>query len=130
MPWLYKIAAHSLFYRKGTDSDGDQLVTTEAYSGFPPDGKNNPAMCNVQNIGPLPTGGYMIRDFHDNAMLGVLAAYLDPSAGNQMFGRGGFYIHGDSALHPGAASHGCIILPHDVRESISRSTDRSLLVTA
>jgi len=35
-----------------------------------------------------------------------------------MFGRRGFLIHGDSKLHPGTASKGCIILPRWARELI------------
>lgn len=124
MSWIYKISQHSLFFQS---TDGNTLVTSQCYCGFPPH-VNDPAFCAVSNVGPLPPGGYMIRDFADHPMLGVLAAYLDPSAGNSMYGRGGFYMHGDSSAHPGEASHGCIILPHDTRVMLSESDDRSLLV--
>jgi len=120
LPYTYKIGLHSL-YRDGN------LVTQDGYSGFPPH-KNDAKACSIQNVGPLPFGGYTIRDFCDHPMLGVLAAYLDPSVGNSMMGRGGFYIHGDSSAHPGESSHGCIVLPHDVRLMMSECPDRWLTV--
>mgnify|MGYP001549603940 CR=1 FL=1 len=43
----------------------------------------------------------------------------DPDNGNEMFGRSGFLIHGDSKKRPGEASNGCIILPAEDRRAIS-----------
>ena len=46
-----------------------------------------------------------------------------------MFGRDGFLIHGDSIVHTGQASQGCIILPRSIREQIAASEDDELEVT-
>lgn len=46
-----------------------------------------------------------------------------------MFGREGFLIHGDSIVHMGQASHGCIILPRSIREQIAASGDDEIEVT-
>jgi len=51
---------------------------------------------------------------------------LSPSAATNTFGRSAFLIHGDNLSH--TASHGCVILRRDVRERISASTDRTLVV--
>jgi hypothetical protein len=55
---------------------------------------------------------------------------LDPDPNNNMYGRDGFMIHGDSISNPGAASEGCIIMPHFARIAIANSTDKSLQVIA
>ncbi|CAM3609059.1 hypothetical protein VA7868_03548 [Vibrio aerogenes CECT 7868] len=59
---------------------------------------------------------------------GIYSLRLRPDAGNQMFGRNGFMIHGDSRVHPGRASEGCIILRFHVRQQIWLSNDRQLEV--
>jgi hypothetical protein len=53
---------------------------------------------------------------------------LTPADGTDTFGRGGFFIHGASAIHPGESSHGCIILPRAARLQIAGSGDTDLLV--
>jgi hypothetical protein len=47
---------------------------------------------------------------------------------NNMCGRDGFMIHGDSAKHPGEASDGCIIVDLPGRKAIAASGDHSLTV--
>jgi hypothetical protein len=47
------------------------------------------------------------RDDDPHTGLGTIV--LEPCDGNEMFGRAGFRIHGDSAAHNKGASHGCII---------------------
>ncbi len=54
--------------------------------------------------------------------------YLQPDPHNQMFGRSGFFMHGDSLAHPGQSSEGCIVMPEDVRELVAASPDRGLSV--
>lgn len=92
--------------------------------------KNNPDMQNVVGQGPIPQGFYTIEPAVEGTMHGPLALPLTPEAGNHMFGREGFMIHGDSTEHPGQASHGCIILPREVREAILTSGDDLLEVAA
>lgn len=119
MSWLYGQADGKLI-RNG------QLAGV-GYSGLGA-GKNNPTMQSVKGVGPIPQGVYRIGDPFDSEEHGPFALPLAPDAANQMFGRAGFLIHGDSIEHPGAASEGCIILPRLVREAIAASGDRGLQV--
>ncbi len=107
------------------EKDGELIAT--GYSGFGA-GKNNPAMQNVPNIGPIPLGEYEIGPPHDTVTHGPHVMALTPSAGTNTFGRDGFLIHGDSKVSPGTASHGCIILPRVVREQISVSGEMRVQV--
>jgi len=91
-------------------------------------GKNNPEMEDVKNVGPLPRGAYIILSPHDSDHTGPFTMSLIPDPNNQMFGRSGFAIHGDSIKEPGTASNGCIIMPRRVREEIYKSNDKYLEV--
>lgn len=53
---------------------------------------------------------------------------LTPFIENQMCGRDGFMIHGNSVAHPLDASDGCIILNLSERKIINDSTDKILVV--
>lgn len=97
------------------------------YSGAPA-GKNNPAMQNVKDVGPIPRGKYTIGPAFDAPVQGPVTMRLAPDPANEMFGRGGFLIHGDTEP-PGFASLGCIILPHAIRAAIATNRDDELLVT-
>jgi hypothetical protein len=55
---------------------------------------------------------------------------LTPDSTNQMFGRSGFLMHGDGVKDPGAASLGCVIMPHSVREEVWNSNDHDLEVVS
>lgn len=107
--------------------DGAALGT--GYSGQP-SCKNDPAKCDQHNEGPIPPGRYMIGDPIDTPTHGPYVLRLSPDAANEMHGRSGFLIHGDSAARPGTASQGCIILPRAVREAVHASGDRLLEVVA
>ena len=102
-------------------------VAGQGYSGFG-EGKNNPAMQAVVDVGPIPQGVYRIGPPHDTTTHGPHVMDLTPAPGTDTHGRDGFLIHGDSLEHPGAASHGCIILGHDLRVKISGSGDGQLQV--
>jgi hypothetical protein len=94
-------------------------------------GKNVPATQSVHNVGPIPEGLYFIRQpVLFTVTHGPFVLPLLPDPANQMFGRFGFLIHGDSVISPGTASEGCIILARDVREKIWDSNDRDLKVIA
>lgn len=84
------------------------------------DGKNNPAMQDVKDIGPLPVGNYTIGDPVNGTHLGPLAFPLTPDPSNVMFGRGAFFIHGASITNPAMSSDGCIIQGRSVREYIAQ----------
>ncbi len=93
-------------------------------------GKNNPLLQEIHNVGPIPEGTYTIGVPHDSHTHGPFAIPLIPDGANEMFGRAGFLIHGDSIEHPGAASEGCIIMPRSVRERIMSSGETTLEVIA
>jgi hypothetical protein len=108
----------------------DREHVATGYSGAG-EGKNNPAMQNVANVGPIPRGNWTIigppTDTRDH---GPCVLRLEPAAETDTRGRSGFLIHGDSKAQPGTASHGCIILPRAVREQVWQSGDRALEVLA
>ena len=108
--------------------DGQHVAT--AYSGAG-EGKNNPALQDVPNLGPIPRGNWTIVgppvDTRDH---GPCVLRLEPAAETETHGRRGFLIHGDSRTHPGTASQGCIILPRAIREQVWQSGDRELEVIA
>jgi hypothetical protein len=76
--------------------DGVHVATGYAGHGA---GVDNPAMENVPNIGPLPQGTYTIGPEFTHPHTGPLSMRLEPDASNEMFGRGGFLLHGDNATH-------------------------------
>lgn len=110
------------------EQDGTRIAT--GYSGAG-EGKNNPDLQNIRNVGPIPVGDWTITgppaDTEDH---GPYVLRLAPAAGTETFGRSGFLMHGDSREHPGCASEGCVILPRPVREQVWKSNDRDLKVVA
>ena len=103
-------------------------IVGKGYSGAEPDGKNNPAMESVPDVGPIPRGEYQVGVPHDTDSHGPFVMSLTPLPANEMFGRAGFLMHGDSIEHPGTASKGCIIMPRPVRERVWNSGDHRLQV--
>lgn len=119
MTWTYSQSTGQLKH------DGNPVSV--GYSGFV-DGKNNPEKEDVPGIGPLPKGGYHIGKAHTSDTHGPIVMSLTPLSCTNTFGRSGFLIHGDSILKPGFASHGCIILPRNIRDAIACSGDTTLEV--
>lgn len=107
--------------------DPDGAVLCVGYSGYGV-GRNNPAMEGLANVGPIPKGLWAIGAASDRQVFGHCVMSLSPAPGTNTLGRSGFLIHGDSAIHPGYASHGCIILPGPARQKIAASRDRQLEV--
>jgi type VI secretion system (T6SS) effector TldE1-like protein len=104
-----------------------QVVAT-GYSGCD-DGKNNPAMQAVHDVGPIPQGDWTISGPPINtAEHGPYVLTLTAAASTNVFGRSGFLMHGDSIAAPGTASKGCIIMPRTAREQVWNSGDRALQV--
>lgn len=124
MTWTYEQSTGNLL-----DPNGSQIATGYAGGncGKNPEGKNNPDMQNVQCIGPLPQGMYSVNAPIDGTHLGPFAMPLVPDADNQMFGRGRFYMHGDTTPS-GNASEGCIIMPRAIREKVWVSEDHQIWV--
>lgn len=85
------------------------------------EGKNNPAMQFVKNVGPLPCGLYLIgplTDLENKRGFGPGYLVLSPNPANDMRGRSGFLAHWDKTTSdgigpaPDLASEGCIA-PYD-----------------
>lgn len=94
-------------------------------------GKNNPAMQDDKNVGPIPSGFYTIAGLIDrDPVCGEYVLVLVPDAANEMFGRTGFRWHGDSVEHPGQASHGCIVSARPLRIEAWEGTDHNLHVVS
>jgi Protein of unknown function (DUF2778) len=124
----------------GNLSHDGELVTDSGWAGHDA-GRNNPAMEADRDIGPIPRGAWFIGEAIDSQHLGPIAMPLVPYAvgddwgtalgsvdATNTYGRGGFFIHGASAINPGESSHGCVILPRVVRQQIAAGDDRILQV--
>lgn len=107
----------------------DGSLVGVGYSGAG-DCKNHPDTQPIHNLGPIPRGVYHIGRAINTVTHGPFVLPLTPDPSNEMFGRFGFLIHGDSVVNPGTASQGCIILSRDVREAIAISGDTDLQVVA
>lgn len=110
----------------------DGKLFAHAYSGRNEGeqlGKNNPALVQVRNVGPIPPGTYEIAGPpFDSATHGPYCLLLKPKIGTNTFGRTGFMWHGDSIKRPGDASHGCVVSNRYSREMAWESGDRTLKV--
>jgi hypothetical protein len=118
--WTFDTASGRLAH------DGTYAAT--GYAGHGP-GKDNPADADIPNVGPPPRGLYTIGTARTDPRLGPLAMPITPAPSTPMFGRSGFWIHGDNPVHPGDSSEGCIVLPQAARAAISSSGDTALLIT-
>lgn len=121
MTWVYDV-------KKKTFTQNGTFKFKAMYAGAP-GYKDDPKFENLEGKGPLPRGKYKITGkpfLHPHA--GPYTLRLNPYAGNTMYGRAGFLIHGDSKDHPGAASNGCIVVAPNFRHNIYESGDRELIV--
>lgn len=120
MSWTYKITS-------GAVVNPDSVQTGFGYAGHG-EGLNNPAMVSTPDVGPLPSGKYKISPAHDDPHVGKFAMRLTPDPANEMYGRAGFFIHGDNPKLNHSASDGCIILVLAIRKTIATSNDDELNV--
>ncbi|WP_313084043.1 tlde1 domain-containing protein [Atlantibacter sp.] len=120
MPWVYKVSAHT-FYLDGV------YQFDAKYSGRPGYKDDSANECIVSK-GPIPRGTYTIGEAFYHHKTKAYTMRLTPFIENQMCGRDGFMIHGNSAAHPWDASDGCIILDYQSRKTINSSTDKILVV--
>lgn len=118
--WIYEQATGRLLHDSGE-------VVGIGYSGFA-DEKNNPEAQDIHQVGPIPCGVYEIEPPRDTHTHGPFVLPLKPDPANEMHGRDGFLMHGDSVHAPGTASLGCIIQSRDVRTKVWASGDRQLKV--
>lgn len=108
--WTYVQRTGNL-YRNGA-------LMAQGYSGYL-EGRNNPTIEAVANVGPIPVDTYRIgRAFthRDAGPVTLRLTPLDGKAGGAGVNRAGFLIHGDNRT--GDASRGCIILPRVMRTRI------------
>lgn len=122
--WEYAQGSGELYF----DSE---LVAT-GYSGLG-EGKNNPALEGVKDVGPIPRGFYTIgapENVDTPGKHGKFVLRLTPVEGTNTHGRDGFLIHGDAFDHPGAASEGCIVVARPARDRIAASGETLLHVVA
>lgn len=108
-----------------SDAAGKRLAQGYAGSGK---GKNNPEMQSVHDAGPLPRGIYTAAAPVNTTTHGPYVLWLTPDPANEMFGRSGFGVHGDSIKRPGEASLGCIVLPRFAREAFWKSGNHRIEV--
>jgi hypothetical protein len=119
--WTYKQSTGEML-----NADGKTVAI--GYSGHL-QGKNNPDLQAQHDVGPIPRGQWSILGPPvDTTSHGPFVLHLHPDANTNCFGRSGFLIHGDSVVHPGMASLGCIILLRAAREQIWQSKDHKLQV--
>lgn len=102
----------------GTGYSGAGLVLS--------DGRNNPAMVEDQDKGPIPPGFYQIGLPYHHPTEGPCTMNLTPLPETNDFGRSAFHIHGNNVNNN--ASLGCIILGPSIRTQIARSGDNELKV--
>jgi hypothetical protein len=115
--------------KNGRLLDAKRRLISIGYSGHA-EGKNNPALQSHANLGPIPCGTYTITAPFDSPDHGPYCLRLAADASNQMFARAGFLMHGDSVVHPGMASLGCIIQLHAIRMRVWESDDHRLNVVS
>lgn len=120
MPWVYKVGVHKFYLNGSFKFDAD-------YSGRP-GFKNDSANECVSGKGPIPRGTYIIGPTFYHYKTKAWTMRLTPYPENQMCGRDGFMIHGNSSAHPLSASDGCIILNMSGRKEIDDSSDKILVV--
>jgi hypothetical protein len=120
MPWTYEISTGVML-----DPDGNRLAVGYSGSGI---GRNNTLYQNKIDVGPIPMGSYEIGPPQDSQELGPHAMPLEPFLSNEMYGRSGFWIHGDNSTH--TASEGCVIMSFAARQAISSSGDDILDVVS
>jgi hypothetical protein len=70
---------------------------------------------NIQGVGPLPAGTYIVESIYDDPERGKHTCKLLPLTTDKMYGRSGFLIHGDTLAEAHDASDGCIIVPFLIR---------------
>ena len=124
MTWRFEQDTGNIF-----DPTGELAGTGYAGGncGANPEGINNHSMQDIPLIGPIPLGLFTMGEPVEHSQLGPFAIPLIPDPANEMFGRGGFYCHGDTAI-PMRASEGCIVQVPDVRHAMWASADHEVEV--
>jgi RHS repeat-associated protein len=138
--WQYKQSTGDMSLAVKTKSSsgksGEDIIKDvgQGYAGHG-QGLNNPQSQSVSesadktNAGPIPQGTYTIGPaFNNVGSTGLESMRLQPDAGNEMFGRSDFLIHGPHGGDQQDSSEGCPVLPKATRDTISGSGVTSLEV--
>ena len=125
MSWTYCQTTGRLYTPQGVHIATGYAGGNE---GKNPEGVSNHELQEEKGIGPLPVGLYTFGEVVLKSQLGPFAIPLVPDEANQMYGRGGFYCHGDTFELNQSASEGCIIMPRIVRNEMYASPDRQIQV--
>lgn len=113
---VYSQSSGGLSLRPKTDDENPTRLGA-GYAGHPPY-VNSPDAEALVARGPIPRGRYRVVGPFNHLRLGPCVFYLEPDPNNTMFGRSGFFIHGDNEYGNRTASHGCIVLRRTVRDAI------------
>ena len=100
--------------------DGQYVAT--GHSGAVGQGRDNPDMEGVQNVGPVPRGDYTVGPQFNSPNTGPGAERLTPQPGTDTHGRTDLEIHGGRRDGNPDDSEGCIILPPSVRHQLAGQT--------
>lgn len=121
MAWKFVIKTGNIYDPKGVKVWKGYAGGNE---GKNPEAVNNPLMVSVSKTGPLPPGLYTMEEVLEKSHLGPYAIRLTPDAKNVMFGRSGFFVHGDRSDRKFSASEGCVIAARFARgEMYTKSFD-------
>ena len=112
---VYEVANGLLFL--GDNRDALVCIAT-GYAGAP-SARNDPDRQDEKGVGPIPVGVWHIDAPKDHPRLGPQAFHLEPDKAVQVYGRSGFFIHGDNSRGGGSASNGCIVLNRRTRDLIA-----------
>lgn len=125
--WVYSQSSGHLYL---ADTQDVRAHVATGYSGAVGH-QNRTGSEQLVAKGPIPRGVWKIGIAFAHRRLGREAIPLEAVEPQKVFGRSGFYVHGDNAAGDGSASSGCIILPITVRKLISefrRAGVRTLVV--
>ena len=114
MEFIYSVGSGEMFLSCGA---GHRLRIGKGYSGFR-EYRNNAAFEARKSLGPLPRGRWLLGQAIAHPRLGPVCLPLQWESGPSVFGRSGFYIHGDNVQRDYSASTGCIVLGRDERQFI------------
>lgn len=98
----------------------DNVLIGKAYSGKK-EAIGQTDKENVKGVGPIPEGDWHISNWTSDGHLGPVISRLTPIDVPKLYGRSGFYIHGDNKSVNFSASNGCIIMNRKMREKIRDS---------
>lgn len=114
MDFVYSVARGEMFLRCCKDVE---VLVAKGYSGYR-EYRNNPSFEARKALGPIPRGRWRIGPGVEHPRLGALAIPLEWESGLSVYGRSGFYIHGDNRAGDFTASNGCIVLGREHRQFI------------